>query len=309
MIITFPQGQEVNVEYDDAAHSYVVAHKLADGHFSDFRPTHGATAPLVVVPKPYLKAWAAKESTNATLRLLAEQPLICEKLPEFIEDLEANLSKAKDPETGKTLVTDYRLKKMYPWYAPLKKASDSSSDDGKEMGTWLHKAIEDYYNSDRKVLPVLTPAVEPMWQGFLMFDNYEKPSPDPVTDLDPKGGVEFLIYSLMFGYSGQGDFRGRFRGKNVILDWKTTNRSYSNPQGITIEYFFQMGGLAQAEFERTGVWVDDLGAVNFDKKGGDPQVVMASEFGMSPQDAARAYISCFNNYHMVETWDYKYKKR
>ena len=44
-------------------------------------------------------------------------------------------------------------------------------------------------------------------------------------------------------------------------------------------------------------------------KGGEPRVVWASEFGMSPQDCARAYVSCFNNYHMQETWDYKFKKR
>ena len=141
-----------------------------------------------------------------------------------------------------------------------------------------------------------------MWQSFIEFDNYYKPKPDD-------DGLEFIVYSLSFGYSGQGDFRGIMNGKKVILDWKTTNRSYQNKEGITVDYFFQLGGLAYAEYERTGKWVDDLGAVNFPKEGGNFAIVWASDFGMSPQDCAKAYISCFNTYHMIETWDYKYSKK
>lgn len=302
MLLTFPNGQVVDVIFDDTAHSYAVRHKLSDGLFSDFRPVNGITAALEVVPKSYLKPWAAKMSTNATLEFLAKNPAIYDTLPQMLQDLEDNKNKVKNPETGKTLITDYRIKKEYPWYSELKNAHKNNSDGSKELGSWLHSAIEQYYKSGRKTLPILTEAVQPMWDGFLLFDNYEKPKGD-------KDGIEFMVYSLMFGYSGQGDYRGLFRGKNMILDWKTTNRNYSNPDGISTEYFFQVGGLAQAEYERTGKWVDDLGAVNFDKAGGDPRVVLASEFGMAPSDAARAYISCFNNYHMIETWDYKYKKR
>jgi hypothetical protein len=61
-----------------------------------------------------------------------------------------------------------------------------------------------------------------------------------------------------------------------------------NQDGISVEYFFQLGGLAQAEFERTGEWVDDLFVANFSKEGGEPRVIFASEFGMSPQ----AYAGC-----------------
>ncbi len=60
-ILAFPGEREVQVEFDETAHSYVIAHKLADGEFSDFRPTHGITAPLVVVPKLFLKKWACPQ--------------------------------------------------------------------------------------------------------------------------------------------------------------------------------------------------------------------------------------------------------
>lgn len=301
MIITFPNGQEVDVIFDEVAHSYVVAHKLADGQLSDYRPTHGITAPLAVVPKAFLTPWGAKVGVEALLEHLLTNPLTPEQLEQFFIDKKAYEDNERTPE-GKPVMSYYKFAKLYPWFSKVKGAYKQKSKEGQEAGTWLHKAVETFYKSGRKELPIITPEVQPVWDSFTMFDNFFKPTPDP-------DGLEFLVYSLMFGYSGQGDFRGKMSGKTCIGDWKTTNRSAQNQDGISTEYFFQLGGLAQAEFERTGVWVDDLFAANFDKEGGEPRVTWASEFGMSPQDCARAYISCFNTYHMIETWDYKFKKR
>lgn len=298
-ILTFPSGHKVEVLFDDVAHSYVVAHEMADGQFTDYRPTHGVTAPLVVVPKLFLKKWAAKLCTNETLEYIANHPELVDKLPDFFQDLHDYENKTLN-EKGKAKVTYYRMNKNWPWYRQLKAAPDRAATVGKELGTWLHESIENYYNSDRKTLPTITEDCQGMWDSFMMFDEFFHPQPEE---------LEFIVYSLLYGYSGQGDFRGRINGKYCILDWKSTNRSEWNPDGIDTDYFFQLGGLAQAEYERTGVWPDDLGIVNFDKKGEEPRVIFASEFGMSPQDAARAYISCFNNYHMIEAWDYKFKKR
>lgn len=307
MILTFPGGQEVDVVFEEAQHSYMIAHKLADGEFTDFRPTHGITAPLAVVPKPFLKKWAAKLCTDTTLTYIADHPELVDKLPEFLQDLQDYYDKTLN-EKGKTKVTYYRLNKNYPWYKTLKAAPDQSSGIGKELGTWLHESIENYYLSDRKKKPVITPDCQGMWDSFMMFDEFFEPVLGK-TDEERRAQCEFLVYSLIFGYSGQGDWRGYINGKFCILDWKSTNRSEWNADGISTEYFFQLGGLAQAEYERTGYWADDLGIVNLSKEGDEPRVIFASEFGMSPQDAARAYISCFNNYHVIEAWDYKFKKR
>lgn len=308
MIITFPTGQEVDVIFDEVAHSYVVAHKLADGQLSDYRPTHGITAPLAVVPKAFLTPWGAKVAAEALIDELRNLSLDNNLLEDFTRDKQAMDNNERTPE-GKPVMSYYRFTKMYPWFSKAKGAYKVKSKEGQEAGTWLHQAVENFYRSGRKDLPILTPEVQPVWDSFTMFDNFFKPKADPATKTDEKGGLEFLVYSLLFGYSGQGDFRGTMSGKTCIGDWKTTNRSQQNQEGISTEYFFQLGGLAQAEFERTGKWVDDLFAANFDKLGGEPRVAWASEFGMSPQDCARAYISCFNTYHMIETWDYKFKKR
>lgn len=301
MILTFPTGQEVDVVFDEVAHSYVVAHRLADGNLSDYRPTHGITAPLAVVPKAYLTPWGAKVGVEALLEYLRVNPITPENLEQFFIDKEAYEQNLRTDD-GKPVMSYYRFAKLYPWFSKVKGAYKQKSKEGQEAGTWLHKAVENFYRSGRKDLPIITPETQPVWDSFIMFDNFFKPQ----ADVD---GLEFLVYSLLFGYSGQGDFRGTMSGKYCIGDWKTTNRSQQNQDGISTEYFFQLGGLAQAEFERTGKWVDDLFAANFDKEGGEPRVAWASEFGMSPQDCARAYISCFNTYHMIETWDYKFKKR
>lgn len=296
-ILTFPNGQKVNVEFDEVAHSYVVAHQLHGGQWSDFRPTHGITAPLSVVPKEFLKPWASKVGVNAALKFMGENPGV--DVPQFFYDLEAYEQKLRT-EDDKPVMSYYRFKKQYPWYSGLKAAYKDKAKESAEIGTWLHESIEHYYTDG--ALPIVTESVQAMWDSFLAFDQFFHPQPD-------KDGLEFIVYSLNFGYSGQGDFRGRMSGKSCILDWKTTNRSFVNEDGMSVDYFFQLGGLAQAEYERTGTWVDDLGIVNIDKKGGEPRIVWASEFGMSPQDAARAYISCFNTYHMINFWDYKWRKK
>lgn len=305
--LTFPGGQEVQIEFDPTAHSYVVAHKLADGQFSDFRPTHGVTTPLVVVPKPFLKNWYTKLFVLNTLEYVAEHPALIDILPQFMIDTELYYSKAKN-EAGKTAMTNYRYNKTYPWLKELKKAADKASGEGQDLGTWLHEAIENYYLSGRKTLPIITPDCQGMWDSFIQFDEFFEPRLE-TKEADRRKQCEFFVYSLMFGYSGQGDWQGYINGKYCILDWKSTNRSSSNQDGIDVSYFFQLGGLAQAEYERTGHWVEDLAAVNFDKKGGEPRIIFASQFGMSPQDAARAYVSCFNNYHMIQAWTYKFMQR
>lgn len=299
MILTYPNGQEVDIFFDETQHNYCVAHKMADGTFSDYRPTHGATAPLATVPKEFLKPWIAKLTAEALMSGLAKSPLLPEQYTEFLEDKQA-MDENWRTEDNKPVMSNYRFNKKYPFFSTAKTAYKDASKAGADSGTWIHKAIETYYKTNRKKLPIITEDVQGMWDSFLMFDSLYKPTPD-------KDGLEFFVYSLLFGYSGQGDFKGVLAGKRMIVDWKSTNRSRSNTDGISVDYFFQLGGLAQAEYERTGVWVDDVAAVNLSKDGEDPIIRRGSDFGASPQDLAKAYIACFNNYHSIREWDYRYK--
>jgi hypothetical protein len=300
--LTFPGGQVVKVDFDDIQHSYVVSHKLFDDEWTDWRPTTGVTTPLSrVVVHDFIKPWVAKEVCIAALAYARDNPAILEDLADLEQDTLDYTDKVKGLD-GKTKMTYYKYNKKYPFLKEIKKAPDNKSNESKELGTWLHSAIEEYYKSGRKTKPINTAFTQGMWDSFIQFDNYFKPVPDP-------DGLEFLVYSLSHGYSGQGDFRGQIFKGHVIGDWKSTSRSSANPDGISVEYFYQVGGLAQAEYERTGEWVDDLFIANFDKKGEEPITIFASDCGFSPQDCAKYYVSCYNNYHVQQWAERKFKNR
>jgi hypothetical protein len=282
---------DVRISYDDANHSYVRALKFPDGTYTDWQPTHGITAPLSMIPKAFLMPWAAKLSVYAALEWAVKNPGMGDEVLAMLDDV----AKEKDKKERWPFTKRYGK-----WLTPIKTSYRKKSQAGKDAGHWLHTAIEIFYNSNRKVLPLITPEVAGMWKSFTEFDNFWKPDVEQ---------TEFFVYSKLFGYSGQGDVKGYISGKKVIGDWKTTNRSEFNPDGIDIDNFYQLGGLSQAEFERTGEWPDDVFIANLDKEGGDPRVVWASEFGMSPLDAAKAYIGVHNTYHLHEQWDYKFSKK
>lgn len=298
--LTFPDGRVVLVDYDDLQHNYTISHKLHDGTFGGSRPTHGITEPLKITPKPFLQPWAAKEAAHAVMEYMGKNPDVAHTIDEYFQDFEDYSNNVKDEKTGKAKMSYYRFTKKWGWVRSAKAAYKSKSTEGKELGSWLHESIQTYYESKRKTLPFITPDCQGMWESFLEFDSFFKPEAD---------GLEFFVYSILYGYSGQGDFRGTINGKYCIGDWKSTNRSDFNMDGIDYDYFLQVGGLAQAEFERTGKWVDDLFIANFDKKGEEPRVIFASEFGMSPQDCAKAYLSCFNTYHTILFVERKFKGR
>src|SRR4051812_44846718 len=121
MLLTFHTGHVVDVEFDDKQHSYVVAHQLDGGGLSDYRPTHGVTTPLQMIPKDYLKKWVAKMCTNATLEYVANHPEVVDKLPDMLQDLDDYYNVTLD-ENGKKVMTYYRFNKAYPWYKELKKS-------------------------------------------------------------------------------------------------------------------------------------------------------------------------------------------
>lgn len=313
--LEFPGGELVQIDFDHEGHSYQVRQQIFDDQWTNWRPTTGVTTPLSkTVVHEFIKPWVAKEVSIAALCYARDHPNVIDEINDLEADTEAyskgftaedDVLKPNgkvDIKKGSKLMTYYRYNKKYPYLKEIKAAPDLKSTEGKELGTWIHAAIEEFYKSDRKTLPINTAFTQGMWDSFQQFDNYYKPVPD-------KDGLEFFVYSLRFGYSGQGDFRGSMFNGNGILDWKSTNRSPQNPDGITVEYFYQLGGLAYAEYERTNKWPDFLGAVNLDKNGGEPIVILSTDFNLSVKDAAMAYISHYNTFKVHDFTELKFKRR
>lgn len=284
MEIKYKDGRTFKTEFfSGPGHNYQVSTMFEDGTWSEPVPTHGVTTPLDrTVSKPFIKPWVAKVTSRVALETIKDMGLTVAELSEFLQKLDDFENEVVDPATGRTKVTYYHMKKHYPWYFEIKQAADRAAEDGKTAGTWLHENIQKFYESDRKHEPLLDPSTRGMWESFLKFDNMYKPK---------MGRSEFMVYSANFHYSGTADGEGVMSGKKFICDYKSTNRSKQNPMGITYENFYQLGGLAQAEFERTGEWPDDVCIINISKEGDDPIVLWASDWGMSPKELARRYIA------------------
>lgn len=296
--IKYRDGYAVRIEFGEKEHSYNVSHQFEDGTWTGFTPTHGVTTPLTkTVDKPFLAPWIAKMTAQEAVQAMADYDLDAQKAEEFIKDL-FDLENETLDARGRKVMTQYRFRGKYPWFTEIKQAYKNASAAGKEAGTWLHKAVEEYHLSGRKTVPTLTPETEGMWNSFIKFDNLHKPKVEE---------SEFIVYSRIYNYSGMGDVKGTMNGKTFIGDYKTTNRSEFSKMGISYDNFYQLGGLAQAEFERTGEWPDDVCIINIDKGGEDPIVVWGSDWGMSPEELARRYIAHLVAYKCQVADEYKFK--
>lgn len=290
--LTYPDGSVFGIDFADVGHAYNVCVKTKDGSWTQPVPTHGVTTPLSkTVDKPFIAPWVAKISVHEVLAWCYNNPSRLAEVPQMFADLERMEAKDKS-------MTYYKFTKTYPWLKNLKATYKNSAQEGRDDGDWFHHTVQKFLNDGTN--PTTDPKTALMWKSFIEFYNFYKPKTD---------STEFLVYSRTWGYSGAGDWRGEINGKYVILDWKTTNRSDSNKDGISFDNFYQLGGLAQAEYERTGKWVDDVGIVNIDKEGGEAVIIMGSDWGMSPEECAKRYITHLAAYKQQVSDDYKFGKR
>lgn len=296
--LVFKDGRKVRIEFGEKEHTYNVSHPLMDGTWTSPVPTHGVTTPLSkTVDKPFIAPWVAKLSVHEVLAWCYNNQDKIAEIPKMFEDLELMESKVLG-EDGRPLMTYYKFSKQYPWLSKLKSTYRTSSGEGKDAGTWFHGAVEKFLTTGEK--PIVGEDTEGMWKSFIEWYNFNKPVLDE---------AEFVVYSPTYSYSGMGDFRGTVGGRKVIIDWKTTNRSDANKDGISFDNFYQLGGLAQAEFERTGEWPDDVGIVNVDKNGMEAVTIWGSDWGMTPEECAKRYISHLVAYKQQVNDGYKFDRR
>jgi len=104
-------------------------------------------------------------------------------------------------------------------------------------------------------------------------------------------GIEQVLYSQKHNYAGTADFVAKIKDKLVIGDWKTTNTSRYNPDGIYASYFAQLGAYALAYEEMTGEKVDDLWAVNLPKDGGEYKLKRLDDIGLAKVEAQLYFLT------------------
>jgi len=190
----------------------------------------------------------------------------------------------------------------------LKKTAEASkiaytkrSDKAKDLGHVVHSLIESY-------LLTSTRPLAPTAHAQLLVDNF-------INWWRTAGyevlGVEKIVYSRQYDYCGTYDIKLRHTatGRIVLVDNKTTKRSYTAQAGIYLEYPAQLGAYALADEEESGVTVDDLMIINPDKEYGDIQVVLMSQLGISVEQCKQSFLEVYAVYKALQPISFKLKNQ
>ncbi len=112
----------------------------------------------------------------------------------------------------------------------------------------------------------------------------------------------------VYDYAGQADYICEVDGKLVVADWKTTNTSTYNPDGIYASYFAQLGAYSLAYEEMTGKEVKELYVVNLPKSGGEYKLKRLEDIGLTKHDAQAYFLTLRQAYELNKTFDWSLKK-
>lgn len=145
----------------------------------------GVTSVLNMLPKPFLKAWAAKEVATTAVNALRGDG------PAWLGDMIKS-----DPQDA------------IDW---LKRSPERNTREAADIGTAAHGVFEAMILGHS--LPALTPAMEPFARQFA--DLLDKIQPEPIR-------TEDTVWSDKHGYGGSFDLLARVNGQLCWIDNKTT---------------------------------------------------------------------------------------
>lgn len=142
----------------------------------------GVTSVLGMLPKPFLKAWAAKEVAKSAV----------ESGPAWLDSM-INTQ-------GAEATVDF-----------LKRAPDRNTREAADIGTAAHGVFEAMVLGHK--LPPLTPAMEPFRRQYA--DLLDKIQPEPIR-------TEDTVWSETYDYAGSFDLLATVEGRRCWIDNKTT---------------------------------------------------------------------------------------
>lgn len=177
-----------------------------------------------------------------------------------------------------------------------------AADEGARAGKLGHAFVEaklkkeefEYPEDDKDVLVV--DSVAQAFEGFM-----RDWSPEIV-------GIEEILYSKTHNFAGTADFIAKVDGKLVIGDWKTTNTSRYNPDGIYPTYFAQLGAYSLAYEEMTGEEVEELMVVNLPKDGGEYKLKRLEDIGLSKVEAQAYFLALKQAYELNQKFEWALKR-
>jgi len=171
------------------------------------------------------------------------------------------------------------------------------SNAGKKAGKVGHALVEALQAGKQVVMPTdpeerkAAESVKAAYEGWCKDFN-----PEVV-------GAELVVYSLLHDFAGTYDLLARINGKLTIIDYKTTNPSYFNPDGIYGEYFAQLGAYSLAHEEMTGETVDDLAIVNLPKNGEAYRMKSIKDIGMTKLDCQMYFLNALGLFKLNRNFE------
>lgn len=179
-----------------------------------------------------------------------------------------------------------------------KKRFRAVSNVGKRAGKLGHLYVEARLKGKDIVMPTADADLKVIESVARAFDKFtEDWQPDMLE-------IEKVLYSKSHNYAGTADFIAEIDGKLVIGDWKTSNTSRYNPDGIYETYFMQLGGYCIAYEEMTGKEVGELVVVNLPKDGSNYKLKRLEDLGMSKLDCMLYFLNVKQAYELNQRFQW-----
>lgn len=182
-----------------------------------------------------------------------------------------------------------------------KKQHKYASDVGKRAGKLGHMYVEARLNKQKITMPSDPKDLEIIESVAKAFDKFMEDWQPEILE------IEKVLYSREHNFAGTCDFIAHINGKLVIGDWKTTNTSRYNPDGIYATYFAQLGAYCLAYEEMTGDKVDDLYIVNLPKEGGEYKLKRLEDVKQTKTDAIAYFLNLKQAYEINQKWEWSIK--
>lgn len=180
-----------------------------------------------------------------------------------------------------------------------KGASGRKRDAGADTGSEAHALVERYLKGIEETEDSSEEAAN-AYRAFVAW--FEEAKPEVL-------GVEEVIYSEAYDYSGTYDCMLKVDGKVYLCDLKTTNPSRKAPNGVYAEYFIQLGAYAMAHDEQQKYEEDNGGTNLFPveglmvisaKKNGKLDIVTNEDVELTVDDCKNMFRSVVNLFNFLK---------
>ena len=183
-----------------------------------------------------------------------------------------------------------------------KVAHKTESRKGASVGTVGHKLIESLLLGKPVKMPEKPELKEAVVNIRAQHEAFER-------DFAPETiHVEQPMYSLRYDFAGTDDRFCTINGKRIVIDYKSTNRSYFNPDGIYASNFAQLGGQILLIEEQLKEEVDDAMIVNFAKDSQEYKLRSLSDLGLTTHDAKLYFLHCLDLYNINKLFEWRLNK-